>query len=111
MHNPVAAKRYEPQVDICRNRCLTLKAYCTFIHNTDSPPMYLIMAATIKNLRPYQARLVTDMCRHRGDILVEQPTGSGKTLAVVTLIGMQLGRRFSHAVIAAPQEHIQHGFV
>jgi hypothetical protein len=24
---------------------------------------------------------------------------------------MQLGRRFSHAVIAAPQEHIEHGFV
>ncbi len=69
------------------------------------------MAAIIKSLRPYQARLVTDMCRHRGDVLVEQPTGSGKTLAIVTLIGMQLGRRFSHAVIAAPQEHIEHGFV
>src|SRR6516165_2210568 len=64
-----------------------------------------------KELRPYQVRLVTDVCRAAGDVLVEQPTGSGKTLAVVTLVAMQLGRRFTHAVIAAPQEQIEHGFV
>jgi superfamily II DNA or RNA helicase len=64
-----------------------------------------------KELRPYQVRLVTDVCRAGGDVLVEQPTGSGKTLAVVTLVAMQLGRRFTHAVIAAPQEQIEHGFV
>jgi hypothetical protein len=64
-----------------------------------------------KCLRPYQVRLVTDVCRVVGDVLVEQPTGSGKTLQIVTLVGMQLGRRFTHAVIAAPQEQIEHGFV
>src|SRR5204862_6093226 len=64
-----------------------------------------------KELRPYQVRLVTDVCRASGDVLVEQPTGSGKTLAVVTLVGMHLGQRFTHAVIAAPQEQIEHGFV
>jgi hypothetical protein len=42
--------------------------------------------------------------------LVEQPTGSGKTMQVVTLVAMQLGRRFSHAVIAAPQQQIEEGF-
>jgi hypothetical protein len=62
-------------------------------------------------LRPYQVRLVTDICRAAGDVLVEQPTGSGKTLAVVTLVAMHLGGRFTHAVIAAPQEQIEHGFV
>jgi Rad3-related DNA helicase len=64
-----------------------------------------------KALRPYQAKLVTDVCRASGDVLVEQPTGSGKTMQIVTLIGMDLGRRFTHAVISAPQEHIEHGFV
>ena len=33
-----------------------------------------------KTLRPYQVRLVTDVCRAAGDVLVEQPTGSGKTV-------------------------------
>jgi hypothetical protein len=64
-----------------------------------------------KTLRPYQARLVTDVCRVPGDVLVEQPTGSGKTMQIVTLVAMQLGRRFTHAVISAPQEQIEHGFV
>ncbi len=63
-----------------------------------------------KTLRPYQARLVTDVCRASGDVLVEQPTGSGKTMQIVTLVAMQLGRRFTHAVISAPQEQIEHGF-
>src|SRR5437762_11564885 len=66
---------------------------------------------TTKQLRPYQVRLVTDVCRASGDVLVEQPTGSGKTVQIVTLVAMQLGRRFSHAVIAAPQEQIERGFV
>src|SRR5437588_299255 len=64
-----------------------------------------------KELRPYQARLVTDVCRATGDVLVEQPTGSGKTLAVVTVVAMQLGQRFTHAVIAASQEQIERGFI
>jgi Type III restriction enzyme, res subunit len=64
-----------------------------------------------KELRPYQVRLVADVSRAGGDVLVEQPTGSGKTLAVVTLVAMHLGQRFTHAVIAAPQEQIEQGFV
>jgi len=69
------------------------------------------MQPSRKELRPYQVRLVTDVCRASGDVLVEQPTGSGKTLAIVTLVAMHLGRRFTQAVIAAPQEQIEHGFV
>ena len=64
-----------------------------------------------KELRPYQARLIADVCRSSGHVLVEQPTGSGKTMQVVTLVAMQLGLRFSHAVIAAPQQQIEDGFV
>jgi superfamily II DNA or RNA helicase len=69
------------------------------------------MQPSRKELRPYQVRLVTDVCRADADVLVEQPTGSGKTLAIVTLVAMHLGRRFTHAVIAAPQEQIEQGFV
>src|SRR5438477_3566527 len=63
-----------------------------------------------KTLRPYSVRLVTDVCRATGDILVEQPTGSGKTVQIVTLVAMHLGRRFGHAVISAPQQQIEEGF-
>ncbi len=63
-----------------------------------------------KALRPYQARLITDVCRSSDDVLVEQPTGSGKTMQIVTLVAMQLGQRFTHAVIAAPQQQIEEGF-
>jgi hypothetical protein len=69
------------------------------------------LETSCKALRPYQARLVTDVCRATGDVLVEQPTGSGKTMQIVTLVAMHLGRRFTHAVISAPQEQIEHGFV
>src|SRR5947209_12105223 len=69
------------------------------------------MEPTIKKLRPYQAQLVTDVCRANGDVLVEQPTGSGKTVQIVTLVAMHLGQRFSHALISAPQEQIEQGFV
>src|SRR5947208_16795803 len=69
------------------------------------------MEGSSKKLRPYQVRLVTDVCRATGDILVEQPTGSGKTVQIVTLVAMHLGGRFSHAVISAPQEQIEQGFV
>ncbi len=62
------------------------------------------MRSSPKVLRPYQARLITDVCRASGDVLVEQPTGSGKTMEIVTLVALQLGRRFTHAVISAPQE-------
>src|SRR5438552_13298689 len=69
------------------------------------------MESSSKKLRPYQVRLVTDACRASEDILVEQPTGSGKTVQIVTLIAMHLGQRFTHAVISAPQEQIEQGFV
>ena len=69
------------------------------------------MDAVTKNLRPYSVRLVTDVCRATEDVLVEQPTGSGKTVQIVTLVAMHLGRRFSHALISAPQEQIEQGFV
>src|ERR1700730_13992746 len=69
------------------------------------------MDPTTKKLRPYQVRLVTDVCRATEDVLVEQPTGSGKTVQIVTLVAMHLGRRCSHAVISAPQEQIEQGFV
>src|SRR5271156_2159431 len=72
-----------------------------------SPPMHL----TTKTLRDYQEKLVFNVCRAAGDVLVEQPTGSGKTVQIVTLVAMHLGNRFSHAVIAAPQEQIEQGFV
>src|SRR5260370_2498495 len=68
------------------------------------------MEATTKQLRPYQVRLVTDVCRATEDVLVEQPTGSGKPVQIVTLVAMHLGERFTHAVIAAPQEQIEQGF-
>src|SRR5712692_4223524 len=68
------------------------------------------MEPSSKKLRPYQVRLVTDVCRATEDILVEQPTGSGKNVQIVTLVAMQLGRRFNHAVITAPQTQIEHGF-
>ena len=64
-----------------------------------------------RSLRPYQARLIADVCRCDSPVLVEQPTGSGKTMQIVTLVAMQLGQRFSHAVIAAPQQQIEHAFV
>ena len=69
-----------------------------------------VNAAPRKALRHYQARLVADVCRSDGHVLVEQPTGSGKTLQIVTLVAMQLGKRFTHAVIAAPQQQIEEGF-
>jgi hypothetical protein len=55
--------------------------------------------------------LITDVSRIARHALIEQPTGSGKTMQIVTLVAMQLGRRFTHAVIAAPQERIEHGFI
>src|SRR6266702_4387340 len=69
------------------------------------------MEPVTKKLRQYQVRLVTDVCRTTGDVLVEQPTGSGKTVQIVTLVAMRLGQRFTHAVISAPQEQIEQGFV
>src|ERR1700722_5012806 len=69
------------------------------------------MKPLTKMLRPYQVRLVTDVCRATEDVLVEQPTGSGKTVQIVTLVAMHLGRRFTHAVISAPQTQIEQGFV
>ena len=68
--------------------------------------------AIIKTLRDYQERLVADVCDRDDDVLVEQPTGSGKTLAIVAIVGKLMGSgRLNHAVIAVPQEQIEHGFV
>src|ERR1700675_3980528 len=64
-----------------------------------------------KTLWDYQEKLVFSVCRATEDVLVEQPTGSGKTVQIVTLVAMHLGKRFSHAVISAPQEQIEQGFV
>src|ERR1700676_2929690 len=69
------------------------------------------MDLTTKTLRDYQEKLVFNVCRANDDVLVEQPTGSGKTVQIVTLVAMHLGKRFTHAVIAAPQEQIEQGFV
>jgi hypothetical protein len=69
------------------------------------------MQLATKTLRDYQEKLVLNVCRATDDVLVEQPTGSGKTVQIVTLVAMHLGKRFTHAVIAAPQEQIEQGFV
>jgi superfamily II DNA or RNA helicase len=69
------------------------------------------MESSTKQLREYQVGLITDVCRASEDVLVEQPTGSGKTMQIVTLVAMHLGQRFSHAIISAPQEQIEQGFV
>jgi Rad3-related DNA helicase len=69
------------------------------------------MEITTKTLRDYQEKLVCNVCRAADDILVEQPTGSGKTVQIVTLVAMHLGKHFTHAVISAPQEQIEQGFV
>ncbi|MFO0970558.1 MAG: DEAD/DEAH box helicase family protein, partial [Gemmataceae bacterium] len=69
------------------------------------------MDRATKTLRDYQEKLVFNVCRATGDVLVEQPTGSGKTVEIVTLIAMRLGKHFTHALIAAPQEQIEEGFV
>jgi hypothetical protein len=84
---------------------------CTNVYSHQAGPWGLSsMEPTTKRLRPYQVRLVTDVCRATEDVLVEQPTGSGKTVQIVTLVAMQLGRRYSHAVISAPQTQIEQGF-
>jgi len=71
----------------------------------------LPMQPITKTLRDYQEKLVFNVCRTTDDVLVEQPTGSGKTVQIVTLVAMHLGQRFTHAVISAPQEQIEQGFV
>jgi replicative superfamily II helicase len=62
------------------------------------------MEPTTKKLRPYQVKLVTDVCRAtEDDVLVEQPTGSGKTVQIVTLAAMHCPDRYfgGHAPGAA----------
>ena len=81
-----------------------------FGYNAGNMERTVVNVPPRKALRPYQARLVADVCRSDGHVLVEQPTGSGKTMQIVTLVAMQLGKRFTHAVIAAPQQQIEEGF-
>jgi hypothetical protein len=57
------------------------------------------MEPRTKELRPYQVRLVTDVCRATEDVLVEQPTGSTKTVQIVTPVAIRLGQQFTHAVM------------
>ncbi len=64
--------------------------------------------------RPYQEKLVLQVKHHLnngGDALIEQPTGSGKTFEIVALSASLLGTKFSHIIIAAPQQQIEEGFV
>jgi hypothetical protein len=64
----------------------------------------------VKVLRPYQARIIKNVMRDPGHLLVEQPTGSGKTLQIVALARILLGTRFNRVLIAAPQRQIEEGF-
>lgn len=66
------------------------------------------------SLRDYQARLISQVSHHLtsgGDALIEQPTGSGKTLEIVGISAATLNDKFSHIVIAAPQQQIEEGFL
>ncbi|MBV8383307.1 MAG: DEAD/DEAH box helicase family protein [Planctomycetaceae bacterium] len=64
----------------------------------------------VKVLRPYQARIIKNVLRDPGHLLVEQPTGSGKTLQVVALTGVLLETRYDRIIICAPQQQIEEGF-
>jgi hypothetical protein len=95
-----------------------LAIFCILVQQSNSLQVRPFFGAdmhvkpTPNQLRSYQVKLLTDVSRAAaGNALIEQPTGSGKTLQIVTLVAMHLGRRFHHAVIAAPQEQIEHGFV
>src|SRR4051794_18648577 len=65
---------------------------------------------TVRVLRPYQARIVENVLRDPGHLLVEQPTGSGKTLQIVAVARVLLESRFDRILIAAPQRQIEEGF-
>jgi superfamily II DNA or RNA helicase len=62
-------------------------------------------------LHDHQAKTLGRLERHGGDATVEQPTGAGKTVIAKAFAGSGLGVRFSHLVIAAPQEQIERSFV
>ena len=64
-------------------------------------------------LRSHQAELL-DQYDPNEDTLFDQPTGSGKTLEIVTLVGMlrqPTNLLFRNILIAAPQTHIEAGFL
>ena len=64
-------------------------------------------------LRPYQVKKIDDAVRYLKsgeNILFEEPTGSGKTLQGTTTLRLLLGTTLTHAIIAAPQKHIEQGF-
>jgi hypothetical protein len=77
----------------------------------DSAPGRAAPHATEIHLRPSQAWLLGRLGSHSEDALAEAPTGSGKTVTVRALTARDLGRRFSHIMIAAPQEQIESTFV
>jgi DNA polymerase III delta prime subunit len=72
--------------------------------------MSIADSSMVKILRPYQARIIQNIFRDPGNLLVEQPTGSGKTLQIVALARLLLGSRFDRMLIAAPQKQIEEGF-
>ena len=72
--------------------------------------MFVSLTTKVKLLRPYQARIIKNVLRDPGHLLVEQPTGSGKTLQVVALTGVLLGTRYNRIIICAPQRQIEEGF-
>ncbi len=62
-------------------------------------------------LHDHQAKALARLERHGGDATAELPTGAGKTVIAKALIGSGLGTRFTHAVVAAPQQQIEQSFV
>lgn len=71
------------------------------------------VAGAVMVLAAFQAWILGRLRRHGGHAAVESPTGSGKTLMVRALVGLDLGRAggFTHALVAAPQEQIERGFL
>ncbi len=59
----------------------------------------------------FQARLVTRLLATSEHVLAEQPTGSGKTIMTKAFAAAGLGSKFSHVLIASPQQQIETAFV
>jgi superfamily II DNA or RNA helicase len=65
-------------------------------------------------LRQYQSKLVIQVVAHLSnnqDALIEQPTGSGKTLEIIAITASLFKNKFTHIIIAAPQQQIEEGFL
>jgi superfamily II DNA or RNA helicase len=64
----------------------------------------------IRTLRPYQADAFRFICDQCDDVCIELPTGAGKTLIICAAVARLLRSGITHAVIAAPQLHVEHTF-